>query len=374
MANNRIMQLDALRGIAAIAVAFFWHYVHFFTYGNSSERLTAENRFLVLPFYRIFHWFYDYGDICVDFFFVLSGFIFMIVYGRKISKKEISFYDFFIKRFSRIYPLHFLTLMIVVLELWYMANVKTSFIYTHNDFFHFILNVLMLQAGWFDMWQTFNGPSWSIAIEFAGYMMFFLILRLNETWRFKSNLIFGLLIYFGAYQIYGGGNYFIYNDMMSRIFLGFFIGCLASQVYGIILESNKFSIIFQVFAIFVMLVTVSGSIRFGFQEFFGAYKVIMPMVIFPLIIIFCAINRVAKNILSLKLFEILGACSFSIYLCHYPIQIILRFVFERFNLSPELYFTWMFYVFCVLVISCTCHYLYEIPMQRIIREKYLKSQ
>ncbi|MFC3771488.1 acyltransferase family protein, partial [Paenibacillus sp. GCM10012303] len=94
--NNRLSALDSLRGIAAIGVAFFWHYQHFIPQSES-------------PFRSIAYWFYQYGWLLVDFFFVLSGFIFAYVYTEKIAGRTITFKQYSLLRVSRLYPLHIIT-------------------------------------------------------------------------------------------------------------------------------------------------------------------------------------------------------------------------------------------------------------------------
>lgn len=92
---RRLTCLDGLRGLACCCVAFFWHYQHF-----------TPNHF---PFSYLAYWPYHYGWIAVEFFFLLSGFIFFYKYSNLISNNAISFKKFFILRFSRLYPLHFVT-------------------------------------------------------------------------------------------------------------------------------------------------------------------------------------------------------------------------------------------------------------------------
>ena len=102
---QRLYLLDIARGIAAISVAIF-HYKLFYAYNLSLKDLITTNQ----PFYNYIKFIYEHGWIAVQFFFLLSGFIFFKLYLNKIKNKNISFYNFLILRISRLYPLHFLTL------------------------------------------------------------------------------------------------------------------------------------------------------------------------------------------------------------------------------------------------------------------------
>ena len=53
---------------------------------------------------------YQKGDYAVFVFFVISGVVFSNVYLTQ--RKNENFYNFFIKRFARLYPLHILTLFL----------------------------------------------------------------------------------------------------------------------------------------------------------------------------------------------------------------------------------------------------------------------
>ncbi|WP_257012247.1 acyltransferase family protein [Pseudomonas moraviensis] len=68
---ERLYALDALRGIAALAVVF-WHWQHFFFQGAAPGPLQREDQ----PLYSLFSLFYRHGGDAVSLFFSLSGFIF----------------------------------------------------------------------------------------------------------------------------------------------------------------------------------------------------------------------------------------------------------------------------------------------------------
>jgi peptidoglycan/LPS O-acetylase OafA/YrhL len=99
--TQRFKALNGIRGIAALIVAFVWHYQIF-----APETYT---------FNTILYWPYHYGWIMVDLFFILSGFIFFNIYTRKITENTLSKKDFFILRFSRLCPPHWLMLVVVVI-------------------------------------------------------------------------------------------------------------------------------------------------------------------------------------------------------------------------------------------------------------------
>ncbi|HTN61029.1 MAG TPA: acyltransferase, partial [Devosia sp.] len=131
----------------------------------------------IQPFYAVLFPLYHFGWLAVEFFFTLSGFVFFWLYGQAVSEKSLGLFRFWLARFSRLYPLHFITLLVVAaLQVNLMSNGHDSFAYGGTTWPNFGLNLLFLQyfaPGW-----TFNGPEWSVGVEIILYALFFLYCRL----------------------------------------------------------------------------------------------------------------------------------------------------------------------------------------------------
>lgn len=101
---QHLYALDFSRGIAALSVVL-WHWQHFaYTQNNELALFQRETQ----PFYGLFRIFYEAGAMGVQYFFVLSGFIFFWLYASSINTQLISGFKFAIQRFSRLYPLQLL--------------------------------------------------------------------------------------------------------------------------------------------------------------------------------------------------------------------------------------------------------------------------
>ena len=170
---QRYYLLDLLRGTASLAV-LFWHYQHFFyvSPGVFQPGFTSSAQ----PFFGAFWPLYLYGWTAVQLFYVLSGFVFFFQYSEALAADKIGAWKFFVLRFSRLYPLHFVTLVAVaVLQLLSLRTLGQPTVYPLNDFYHFVLNLLFishwgLQYGW-----AFNAPVWSVSIEVLLYIVFFMV-------------------------------------------------------------------------------------------------------------------------------------------------------------------------------------------------------
>lgn len=94
-ANHKLTGIEAGRGIAAIIVVFY----------HAARHLKAD--YGSMPW----HGFGQFGHAGVDFFFVLSGFIIYYVHKRDIGRPS-ALPGYFERRFTRIYPLFWVSLLI----------------------------------------------------------------------------------------------------------------------------------------------------------------------------------------------------------------------------------------------------------------------
>ncbi len=95
--KKRLLELDAMRGVAAIGVLFSHYSGHFHS----------------KPLYWLFSPFYFVGNYSVDFFFVLSGFVLARVYFQEDRRYKLG--ENVVRRIARIYPLYLLTLLIAAI-------------------------------------------------------------------------------------------------------------------------------------------------------------------------------------------------------------------------------------------------------------------
>jgi peptidoglycan/LPS O-acetylase OafA/YrhL len=166
---RRFHYVDLLRGLAALAVLichYRWFYARF---PNDFREGVA------LPAYGLLWPIYEYGQIAVPLFWVLSGFVFVVAYGT--YGKELPQRLFWVHRVSRLYPLHLLTLFIVAaLEIFSLSYYGHWSVLPNNDLRHFILQIFFA-SNWFTTDPSFNAPIWSVSIEVLVYFAFLLYLR-----------------------------------------------------------------------------------------------------------------------------------------------------------------------------------------------------
>lgn len=214
MAASRLHEVDALRGIAALLVAFVFHIHH----------LLGDFRSGPLDGLPLFSWLHVYGYTMVDLFFVISGFIFSHVYltDGKMSAERM---DFAVARFARLYPLHLATLLAAaaIAAIGPAATTQNCC----NDAWHFFLNLTMLQNSGLNSGLSFNTPSWSISVEVFCYIIFYIVaVRFDGAFAKVAFLLAaaGFMLTASSIPIV---------DQIARGLSGFFAGALAYQLRGL---------------------------------------------------------------------------------------------------------------------------------------------
>ena len=172
-----LLGLEVMRFVCALSV-LLWHYQQFYVVGPVHADMVHDHG--GQPWASWLAPFYGHGWLGVQAFWALSGFIFFWKYGQAVADGWVAAGRFAWLRFSRLYPLHLVTLLAMLpLIAWYRSQTGQDYVYTHNDAEHFVLQ-LFLASDWAGRSEwSFNGPIWSISIEVLAYAVFFALSRLG---------------------------------------------------------------------------------------------------------------------------------------------------------------------------------------------------
>lgn len=292
-----IYKLESLRGVAAVCVIFYHSYFNFF-----DKKLS----------------FFDNSSLFVDFFFILSGFVMTLAYKERIEK-GFNFSTFFFLRVGRLYPLHFLMLMVWVfyimakqlLHAYY--NIGSPQIYEGSDynFFTFIMHLFLLNGMWTISEFVWNGPSWSISTEIFAYIVFYFFAKYKLT---SSHCLLPLAISISFYTILSIDSSSIQptlNGGFIRCLAGFFLGVFIYNFKSITnaLNSNSRTVI-ELIVVFAVVISVAYSNKLEIQ--------LLSVILMALsVIVFSSQNSgVIGRILESSFATNLGKWSFSIYMVH----------------------------------------------------------
>jgi peptidoglycan/LPS O-acetylase OafA/YrhL len=312
--KSHVLPLDSLRGIAAVSVVI--HHV-----------------ILMPPFLAAFPqhaWidcsFFHSGWLLVDFFFVLSGVVMSLGYVKP-DAGIFSLREFMVRRLARVYPLHIVMLLAILLFRFVRLGLvtagvmaATSFAFEVNNGYSFFLNVLLLHSLGFLNYLGWNAPSWSISVEFYTYLIFGLALLLAHRLRLKGSFYWisiGLSV--GCWLIIvvvlGKQSLELQNDFgLLRCIVSFFLGVLTvklvsglPQKIGSGLQGG-----IQFCALVMAIAHVSLVEAYPWISFFAP----LTFAIFLGSILAFPDAAVMPRILAIKPLVWLGQRSYSVYMVH----------------------------------------------------------
>ena len=361
--SNRFYILDFLRGLAALFVVI-WHYRHFY-YKNAviPDDFDVSNS----PLFQLLSIPYNHGGLAVEFFFCLSGFIFFQYYYNKIKTGEINFKEFFIRRLLRLYPVFLCSLILTTILLRYFDNSPLN-IYEFNDLEHFFYNLLLIhQWGIQDGW-SFNGPSWSISVEWFLYILFFMVclIRINI-------LVISLILITLGFII------FPVNPNIARGIILFFF----SSFIWLILNNKKITSYIKLFLVLLYLSLTSMVINFIpliLQNFYPSLNIFLDdkslfelffiIGLVPAIVFLGAFINTNNDFLN-KFCDYFGQLSYPIYLFHFPMQLIL--VNTGIITNPNSTTSLMVYLISVFAISYYFNKFFDKPIRIFLTKKFLSK-
>lgn len=334
MRQDRLHSLDALRGLAALTVVF-WHWRHFFYEGTTGSYQPERQ-----PFFDLLLPLYTKGWLAVDLFFALSGFIFYGLYAGRVARRTISAREFFVLRFSRLYPLHLTTLLAVALGQYAFHHTTGSyFVYSVNDALHFALHVLFASSWGMERALSFNAPVWSVSVEVLLYGLFFVLCRLVPV-RLLTLAAISAIGFAMALHLNGG---------LGRGIGSFFLGGCASLVFGRIVKAGRAPVLATWLPLPVAGLWIA-TMAFG-AGVLGEVLARLPqplagvsgewvvlLVLFPLTILTLAVVETVRPGLGGR-FAFLGGLSYASYLLHFPLQLALVGLADACSLEHSIFYS-----------------------------------
>jgi peptidoglycan/LPS O-acetylase OafA/YrhL len=349
--TNKLLGLEALRFLTAFAILVF-HYRHFSFIANESVGLVRER----LPLYDLLKPFYDSGAFGVWVFWCISGFIFFWKYRDAIASRSIGGWKFFTFRFSRLYPLHFVTLLAAaLLQAFYFNLHGYFFVYQNNGLLPFLKQLFMASEWVIVQGYSFNGPIWSVSVEVLVYLFFFLFLLVSRLWLL--NAIFAAWL---------GVALFNTNGQISLCLAFFYIGGLAAITRRAV-AASRFRRSVEVAA--WLAVTVAGPVVvFLLRDQLDTFAIPLFLSYTP-ILLFCLSREIAVPRLLQSIVEAAGNMTYSSYLLHFPLQLVIVLCFAVAGRPIPIYSGALFalYLLTTLLLSYFTFRYFEAPAQRFIR-------
>lgn len=327
------------------------------------------------------------GGTCgVSFFLILSGFVMSAGYAEKVERKEFSYGNYFKKRLTRIYPLHFLCLLAAA------AILVAAGTFGIKDGAIFCINAALMQS-WIPLsgvYFSFNSVSWCLSDLLFFYMVFPPLSRFfNRAGNKKTAAMTGaaLILYFIVLAAIPEklSHPLLYISPVFRL-LDFAIGMLLYNLYKSLLDSGS--------GIMNSLRQVPVSVK-SVAELIPVAVLALCILLFPavpekltyasywwvpscLIILTYAINSqigggILTRILQNRALVYLGNISFSFYMVHQLGIRILGAVTERVDMEMPWQILMALSLAVILVGSIAANRLYEKPVAAYLNRKLIRQ-
>jgi peptidoglycan/LPS O-acetylase OafA/YrhL len=307
----------ALRAAAALWVALFHFSPHFG--GAIDLRLISK------------------GYLAVDLFFILSGAVMFHVYSSSLissgTGNKFSWRSYMGRRFARLYPVHFVTMIFAVIILYGGPALGFGGYPKYSLPFAILINGFALQSLGF-MGLSLNYPSWSISAEFCAYIAFLPLALLTLKAPRAMSWALGILAFifcFVALEIIGPKGLvpedqtsvltqLTYKMSFLRILPEFFMGMMIMR------SLEGCGPIRRGWA----MVAVPATIAAMFFSLFAHSDIVFVVMAAGLIGLLSVVEvRVATPIL------ILGYSSYSFYMVHGLVEVVVFKLLERIGHWPD---------------------------------------
>jgi len=177
----RLRGLDALRGIACVAIVLY----------HATDRTAVPANLLHYPV-KLVHFAISQTYISVFLFFVISGFCIHLQWARALARGDepkIPFGAFWKRRIRRLYPPYAIALALYLL----LTAVTVGLPVTRFVVYDVVMHVFMLHNLDSHTAYSINGIFWTLAIEEQLYLAYFLLLFIRVRWGWTTTLIVCLL-------------------------------------------------------------------------------------------------------------------------------------------------------------------------------------
>lgn len=339
----RIEQLTFTRFIAAISIVVFHYGQHVFPFNG--EKI---------------HFLFSQANIGVSFFFILSGFVMVIAYGKK---DRIAFPDFIRKRFARIYPVYVLAILLIV---GYYISVNSPV-----DFKALMLNISLLQSWIPDYPGTLNAPGWSLSVEMFFYLCFPLLFNVLYKKIDLLKMATLVLIIFMVSQVvfHLGIRSSFYHGLHSSshdvLFYSpymhineFLVGNIAGFYFLRGMKERNYDLP-------IIILVACAVYLLKWKTGLNYHNGLLAIVFVPMIMLLSANNGYITKLFRLKSAVFLGEISYSIYILQLPVFAGLYKLMVYLEIEdPVIHFYTG--LIALIIISSISYLFFETPLRKMI--------
>ncbi|MBI3134187.1 MAG: acyltransferase [Bacteroidetes bacterium] len=323
--NQRISELDALRGIGVLLVVLFHYTYRYYEYSGSP-----------IPAFN-----FRYGRLGVELFFMISGFVIFMTIERTRSAKT-----FLLLRLTRLFPGYWFAIIFtsVIVTVFGLPGLEVSWK-------AMLFNFTMTQE-LFDI-PNVDPAYWSLFPELSFYLLIAMVLAVNKR------------EYFDAVFLFWMGFIFVcpfldiplpFQELFNLRYGVFFIAGIQFYRWKKARETGTAFTLFQI--------TLLLSVVFVWYSYNTVSALIITL--FYGLFFLLVLNRL--TFLKVRILLFIGAVSYPLYLVHTCLGFIVMNV-----LSLTLWSEFLIAFVLSLITATGMHYFIEKPAMDYLRRKWLKK-
>lgn len=364
--------LDGLRGVAALMVVIF-HLSEAFSYDPVYKHL-------------------NHGYLCVDFFFVLSGFVIGYAYDKRMKDGTMSRWDFFKSRLIRLQPMVLFGVLLGAM-LFYFQDSAYYYKIAETSVWTLLLYVLLeflmipktptYNIRGNDELYSLNIPQWSLLFEYFANLLYGLFVYKMG----KKSLIF-LVSIFTLMLVDSALTLNLFNTLLphdypcslnagwsldpeqlyigiARVGFSFFAGLLMFRLGKVINVKHAFWLCSLIIIGVVCVENVGG---YEHPLWDGIFNLACTLILFPLTVAMGAGSKLqGKKSSAICLF--LGKISYPLYLVHYPLVYLFFAWIDTHHDAPVsvLAFVSVSVVLLAILLAYAAMKLYDEPVRKWLR-------
>lgn len=317
------------------------------------------------------------GYASVSYFILLSGFVLAYNYSGRARAGELDTWRFYEARFTRLYPIYFLSLLLS----WWMIPAEYT-AHTHGMFWTGMVLTPLLLQGWVPTIATFlNTPAWTMSAEAFYYFLFPWMAHWKRPTRIgphlaKLGLVWVLGLIPGTLYIVFSPDHIPHPDRWSwgpwlNALKYTPIPHLASFVFGVLL-AHLDEVMDRSTRLRLILGVGGFAATFGILEMGSIvpYAIVHDGLLMPLfgcIVLGLAGNNWLARGLGWRPLVFVGEASYCLYLLHFNLWNLIHHshILERTGLIR--FDPWISYAFLIVLALGALH-LVEKPAQRQLRK------
>lgn len=327
--KNRMYELDVFRGVAVLMVLLY----HYTTRYDQLFGHTKENYSLN----------FNFGNLGVQLFFIISGFVIFMTLERSKSVKEFTY-----KRAIRLYPTYIVGVILTFLTVsaYQLEGRMVSL-------FDAVINLTLIEGLIYEQFEYVDGAYWSLTVEILFYAIMGFMLFIGWIKKIEVPIIIWLLVSLIVRSLD------IYYDHMALTYLSF---------YGILTYCNLFIAGIMFFKlknknklIYHIILGLSLLSEFLFNG------IIVGTIVAVFFFMFYALIYGKLTFLNHKPLAYLGTISYALYIVHQNIGYIIINFLEKNGFEHELYI--LIPIIMSIIIASVITFFIEQPLQKRLRKK-----